>query len=190
MSGRAAIPRDGTHIEPRNRVCYLDHDIIQSMLKGNEATEILQKLITNVHNQFELIDVGPAWHEGTDLFEFLTTQMGPIMIDTFFGPFLTRTVDPQFVRTFWEFDSWITAIAKKVPRWIYPQGFRARERLVRSLMRWRLMTRQMTHNGQETGASRRILRKMELLKADDWDVEAIAATDLGFICIVSNYASI
>jgi hypothetical protein len=39
----------------------------------------------------------------------------------------------------------------------------------------------MSANGLETGATRGIMRKLDLLKADNWDMQAIAATDLGFI---------
>ncbi|KAH8728898.1 hypothetical protein GQ44DRAFT_701261 [Phaeosphaeriaceae sp. PMI808] len=64
-SGRGAIPRPGCDIEPRNRVCHLDHDIIQSMLKGEEATEILQKLVDCIYKKLDALalSIDSEWQQ-------------------------------------------------------------------------------------------------------------------------------
>jgi hypothetical protein len=56
-SGRGAMPRPGCDIEPRNRVCHLDYDIIQSMLKGKEATKILKKLVDCIYKKLDALAV-------------------------------------------------------------------------------------------------------------------------------------
>jgi hypothetical protein len=51
------MPRPGCDIEPRNRVCHLDYDIIQSMLKGKEATKILKKLVDCIYKKLDALAV-------------------------------------------------------------------------------------------------------------------------------------
>lgn len=153
------------------------------MLKGEEATEILEKLVDCIYRKLDALalSIDSEWQQRPDLFEFYTSNITPALIEVFYGPLLTEYVDVSFVTTFWRFDKWVAAIAKRAPRWLYPQGFRARDNLIKSLVQWRELSVDMATNGENTGATRGILRKLELLKADHWDLNAIAATDLGFI---------
>jgi hypothetical protein len=124
-SGRGATPRSGSNIEPRNRVCHLDHDIIQSMLKGEEATKIPHKLIDCIYKKLDALalSIDSEREEQPDLFEFYTSNISPVVLEVFFGPLLTEKVDTEFVATFWKFDTWFAAIAKGAPRWLFLQGF-------------------------------------------------------------------
>lgn len=54
-------------------------------------------------------------------------------------------------------------------------------KLIKFLIRWRKLTAEMSSNGRGREVAQDIIRKLELFKEDDWDMKAIAATDLGFL---------
>lgn len=69
-------------------------------------------------------------------------------------------------------------MAKKAPSWLVPEGYRIRDKLVDSIKRWRIWSAQISH---DTGGSKPMMQKKELLDVDGWDVHAIAASDLGLL---------
>ncbi|KAF2185800.1 cytochrome P450 [Zopfia rhizophila CBS 207.26] len=180
-SGIAAKPKPGTNVESRNRICHRDHEIIRSMFQGPELSDLIDRFSGLLYEKMHHLPIGSQWVEMPDLFEFLVTQITPLSIELLCGPSLTKVIDPDFVRDFWRFDSWVPTIAKKAPRWIFPQGYRIRDKLIASIKRWRMSSCMVRDDEKNMTGCKGMKDKLNLLDVDGWDMDAIAASDLGLI---------
>lgn len=112
ITGYSAKPVPGTdHIEPRNRICYRDHELLHSLLHGKSLASLSNTFHEAILKRFDYLPVTEVWMELPDLFDFLTTHVSPAAIEAFVGPSLTDVIDPDFVRDFWEFDGWVPSMA-------------------------------------------------------------------------------
>jgi hypothetical protein len=179
-SGYAATPAPGSKVASKNRICYRDRRLLSNMLQGPELAVLIERFCFAFNMRMATLPVGEEWEELPDLFDFLTTHVTPAAIEALCGPALTNGIDPDFVKDFWYFDSWVPAIAKGAPSWLIPQAYRVRNKLLDSLSRWRLQYSQ-ADRGRPASASASMVAKMDLLEVEGWSVQAVAASDLGVI---------
>ena len=173
ISGYSAKPLPGTeHIEPRNRICYRDHEILKTLLQGSEISHLTGTFQSALLERFSRLPITEEWMEVSDLFHFFTTHITPAAIEAFVGPSLTEVIDPNFVRDFWRFDSWVPAMAKRVPEFCIPEAFRIRDKLLSSVERWRDYLDRASDEVR-TQCPPAMLAKFELRDADGWDTRAV-----------------
>ncbi len=181
VSGYSAKPLAGTeHIQPKNRICYRDHEILKSLLQGSQLAQLTATFSESLLKHFEQLSVTEEWIDIPDLFAFLTTHVTPAAIEAFVGPSLTKVIDPDFVRDFWRFDSWIPALAKGIPGICMKEAFQLRDKLRDSIERWRNFL-ERSNDEVRAKCPPAMLEKFQLRDANGWDTRAVSASDLGLI---------
>ncbi|KAF2279511.1 cytochrome P450, partial [Westerdykella ornata] len=184
-TGTSAKPRPGTYIQPRNRICYRDHEILRSMLQGQQLDDLTVKFSRLLYDRIGALPIGPDWIQMPDLFALIATQITPLIIEMLCGPTLINVVNPDFVCTLWKFDHWVPTLAKKAPRCLFPEGYTIRDKLIASIKRWRLATCSL-EDGSPLKGCEGMSSKLNLLDVDGWDMDAIAASDLGLLWAYVN----
>ncbi|KAH7074914.1 cytochrome P450 [Paraphoma chrysanthemicola] len=180
-SGISPKPRTRSNIEARNRICFRDHEIIHRTFQGHGLIGLVETFSRLLHNTVNKMPVGCQWVAIPDLFGFLTAQITPLTVEVLCGPVLVKLIDPEFVQNFWKFDSWAPMITKKAPRWLFPAGYRVRDKLLDSIIRWREFTSSCEGTNEENIGCKGMMDKIKLLDVDGWSIEAVAASDLGLI---------
>jgi hypothetical protein len=180
-SGIAAKPRPGSTIDPKDRICYRDHEIIHSTFRGPRLADLVQTFSRLLQESIRTLPVSREWLELPDLFTFLTAQITPLTVETLCGPSLTKVIDPDFVRDFWIFDSWVPWMTKKVPRWFIPKAYDVRDRLLDSIKQWRVSTLSDSGDCDQNRGCQGMVDKFKLLEVEGWSIEAIASSDLGLV---------
>ncbi|KKY17551.1 putative nacht and ankyrin domain protein [Diplodia seriata] len=91
---------------------------------------------------------------------------------------------------FWEYNEWIPSFVKGLPRFVIPEAYAVRERLLASIKAWHCYATQESDKletmptGEEDpfwGAKYFRDRQRTLLAVDDYDGDAMASEDLGSI---------
>lgn len=180
-SGYSSTPAKGSNMEARNRICYRDRQILMNMLQGSELSVLMERFTLGVTQRIQNLPIGEEWVEMPDLFDFFATHITPSVIECFCGEELTKVFDPCFVQRFWEFDHHTPVLSKHLPRWMFKSSYKARDSVLQSLVRWRTWMLRIPEEREIAGMSRPFRDKLQLLDVDGWSIEAVAASDLGFI---------
>ncbi|PVH99415.1 cytochrome P450 [Periconia macrospinosa] len=180
-SGYNSTPRKGSEVEPRNRICYRDRQLLTALLQGSEVSTMIERFTLRISRKFHDLPIGDEWMQLPDLFEFIQTHVTPATIESFCGQELTTVIDPHFVEKLWEFDRHAPILMKNIPRWISSSSYRARDNILNSLTRWRAWMEGVSPERKIAGISEPMRNKIQLLDADGWSIRAIAASDLAFI---------
>ena len=75
------------------------------------------------------------WLCAADMFHFIQHTVGSAMIEAHFGPALLR-LSPTYMEDLWKLDAGIPWFSRQVPRFLMPGIYRARDRMIQSLMAW------------------------------------------------------
>ncbi|KAI0479832.1 cytochrome P450 [Xylaria cf. heliscus] len=189
-SGPQRRPHPESNVAPHNRVDHLTHLDLSRAYGGanlNKAfTRCADALKRNLAKSIVSTD---SWEEKEDLLGFFQENLGAAMIEGMYGSKLCE-LSPGFIDDIWLFDTVVTKFAKLVPRFLHPESYRVRGRLLSAIRRWHSHAKEnfdQSHIGPDGdsdpywGSQLMRSRQEVLLKADNQDEEAIAATDLGLI---------
>ncbi|KAI8945169.1 hypothetical protein F4801DRAFT_584663 [Xylaria longipes] len=164
-------PHPKSNVAPHNRVDHLTHRDLSQAYGGANLKTFTRCANALKHNLDTSGNVGAAMIEGV------------------YGPKLSE-LNPGFMDNIWLFDKVAVKLAKLVPQFLIPKGYRVRKRLFSTIRRWHSHAREnfdQLHIGSDgdgdpyCGSQLMRARQRVLLKADHQDEEAIAATDLGLI---------
>lgn len=180
-SGYSSTPTKGSNVEPRNRICYRDRQMLTQLLHGPEVSTMIERFTHRLCRKVHSLPIGEEWIEISDLFEFCTTHITLAVIESFCGDELTGVIDPRFAQKLWEFDTHTPILAKNLPKWLFWSSYEIRDELLNSLTAWRTWMFKIPLERDIAGMSKPMRNKLQLLDADGWSIEAIAASDLGFI---------
>lgn len=155
--------------------------MLVTLLRGSEISVLIERFALDITQRIHNLPISEEWAELPDLFEFFAMHITPAIIECFCGKELTKVFDPLFVDIFWEFDSHTPILSKLVPRWFSRSSCEVRDILLQSPVRWRTWMLCVPEEREIAGMSRPFRDKLQLLDVDGWNVEAVAASDLGFI---------
>ncbi|KAI1765019.1 cytochrome P450 [Hypoxylon sp. FL1150] len=140
-------------------------DFIQTFLGPGQESTTLRFLKSIKTRLGRLIPDTHEWGDLDDLFVFTSRVVSASVIETIFGPTPLR-LHSDFVTNLWEYDNGVPWLLRMVPRWLYPQPHRARERVLEQIQAWSRYAHQGSVDMMENG------------KQND---KAISTHDLGWI---------
>ncbi|KAF2710377.1 cytochrome P450 [Pleomassaria siparia CBS 279.74] len=188
-SGPYRKPHPNSNVAPHNRVDFLTHDSLLRGLTGSAMGPTFKRYQSIVQRNLDTEGVGEEWKEMPDLFLFFRNHIGKAQLESLFGPSLLR-INPGFVDDLWAYDEEVKHLAKRFPRFLIPNAYRVRDRLLAQIKNWYQYARvqfgedAMDENGEWDpfwGSSMNRQRQAMLLNIDGQDDDSVASTDLGLI---------
>lgn len=177
--------------EPERRPYFSQHRDLHTLLMGIPLDVMTANFVDNYMRQLaNKTDISSRdWMEIPDLYDFLRNEMFHAALRALCGEHIFG-VCPNFVKEFWEFDSALTYLLRRVPRWLCPKSHAARDRALSSIKRWHKSAR--THfdwNNEDSvnaewepvyGA--RLMRaRQEMFKGIGQSDDGSASLDLGML---------
>jgi hypothetical protein len=137
-SGSAATPAPGfEHLLPEQRYFYSMHRAMHGLLQGDTLVQMLEQFIARFHARVEArSDIGyDEWTVVDDLYAMMKKDLFHAAMGALCGDRLFEVV-PDLCEHFWEFDSSLPTIFKRVPRWLAPRAWAARDRMNKDIQAW------------------------------------------------------
>ncbi|KAK8116328.1 cytochrome p450 domain-containing protein [Apiospora sp. TS-2023a] len=189
-SGSHRKPHPQSNVLAHNRVDFLTHMQLFKVFGGTGLNTSFKRCASILKHKLDSLPISTEeWTEMPGLYSFFQNQLGAAVLEGLYGPSLTE-ISPQFLDDLWIFDRATPKFAKRFPRFLMPDAYRARERLLASIQRWYLHARAHFREsdigpdgdadpfwGSELVRS----RQKVLLAVDRQDDKALAAADLGLI---------
>lgn len=190
-SGSLKKPLSESQVWPENRILYLHTKATQDFLAGRNGIKLGQRYMEILNrNIVDDISIGAEWVELSDLRLFIENLVFLAAVETFCGSAIL-SLNPTFTEDFWAFDRSVPILLKRVPRWLYPQAYENRDKMLKMVKKWHAYANE--HNDLfRTGvgdpewepywgckyikARQQFLRKIEVMNAD-----GLASEDLGFL---------
>ncbi|KAF7876781.1 hypothetical protein EAF04_001864 [Stromatinia cepivora] len=139
-SGLAAqLPLDSS-VSPNNRVDYRTHVGMLRFTKGAGLSNFCDRLVTGFHQRLMALPIAEEWLELPDFMAFFDEHFGSALVESICGPSLTR-LNPDFAKDFSRYDIEIPGLLKGLPRWIIPDAYEARDKLLTSIKQWHAFAR-------------------------------------------------
>lgn len=189
-SGMAAKPHVGSKVKQEDRVFYFQIRTAHKYLSGQHLHSLNDRFLATLDRDLETKEIGQDWVEYPDLYKFLQSTVTRASIETVYGRALLD-LNPTFIDDFWEFEANAPRFLRGMPRWLMPNAYRARDKLVNAFMK----THTFAHSRSDyskTGprdpewepmlGSKLIRTRHEhLLKMGPIDDKALACEDLGLM---------
>lgn len=195
-SGQGLKPHPRSNVAPDARPFHTTHKDLLEYLTGPGLPSITRRYIEGYERDVQCYGDGKLcktslrsaeWIQLPDLFHFTQHTVGRAMISAHFGPTLLSR-HPGYMDDLWTFDSGIPWLARCVPRFLLPGPYRARDRMINSLMDWYAYARDHFDESaidedddgdpvSGSGFSRR--RQKTLRELREHDDRTIASLDVG-----------
>ena len=189
-SGSHRRPHPDSNVAPHNRVDFLTHQILFKAFGGSGLNTSFDRCAGILRRNLESLAIPEDdWVEMPDLWAFFQAQLGTAVLEGLYGPALSR-LSPGFLQDLWAFDKATPKLAKLMPKFLIPEAYRVRGRLLDAIRRWHDHARQhfdessIAADGDADpywGSSMVRARQQVLLDVDGQDYDAIVAADLGLI---------
>lgn len=116
------------------------HRGVQTGLMGPQLDVLADRfqaaLLENLHTaQVGGTPIGDDWVHLPDLCSFVQEKVAESGIGMFFGPYMIL-LNPGIVQDFWRWDGYVRLMFMGMPRWLIPEAYRLRERMVQNIRRW------------------------------------------------------
>ncbi|KAA8575355.1 hypothetical protein EYC84_004527 [Monilinia fructicola] len=135
-SGLAAQAPLDSSVAPNNRVDYRTHVGMLKFTKGAGLSNFCDRLVIGFHQRLTALSVSDKeWLELPDFMAFFDETFGSALVESICGPSLTR-LSPDFAKDFSRYDMEIPGLLKGLPRWLIPDAYDARDKLLASIKQW------------------------------------------------------
>lgn len=198
-SGSAPKPHPGSQVAPDARPFYPTHKGLLQGLTGTGLGPTTRRYVEAFVRDLQSYQCGQPsaklsvsppeeWLYAPDMFHFIQHTVGSAMIEAHFGPALLR-LSPTYMEDLWKLDAGIPWFARKVPRFLMPEMYRARDRLIQSLMAWYKYAREHFDESQihedgdgdpAWGSNLNRHRQETLPMIKEHDDRVIASLDVGY----------
>ena len=191
-SGLGAQPVPGSHVAPHNRIDYRTHAGLLKFTNGTGLEGFYERWATGYRKRLGSLDIRDEWVEMPDFMVFFCDNFGSALIESICGPALLR-LNPDFARDFSKYDLAMPGLLKGLPKWMIPQAYRARDKLLSSIKQWHGSARgqfevSLIDQDGDTDPywGSAFIRERQgadgiFTTVDNFDQDARAASDLGFI---------
>ncbi|KAJ5738159.1 hypothetical protein N7493_001314 [Penicillium malachiteum] len=183
----------GSNLPSNHRVSYHTHEGLVDGLLGSGVDSIGQRIETTLRSALtEAVPEPNEWIYETDLTTFFEEHLGSAIIEGLFGPLLVSE-NLSFNQTLWQYDKHVMTLAKRLPKWLIPEAYRLRDRLVQIILSCHEQATQLSqlvsHSGSCSGGDSHPYwgsvmmqkRYKMLLGIAGQDSRSVASTDLAFI---------
>ena len=79
--------------------------------------------------------IGIEWVEFSDFYRFIQNLVFPAAVESAFGSFIVF-FNPTLAEDFWAFDRSIPILMKGVPRFLCPEVYKTRSKLLKMMKKW------------------------------------------------------
>lgn len=191
-SGDGAKPLDGwDHLDPAQRVFYHQHRDLSVMLNGAALEGMAARFVANYTARLRGTGLvpGEGWAELPDLCAFLRDDMFHAACTGLLGERFFELC-PGFARDFWDFDSRVLTYLRRTPRWMAPQAYAVRDRLLDSVKTWYKHARaQLDYRDpsladveyEPVWGARLMRARAEMFENAGFSLDGCASQDLGFV---------
>ncbi|KAM0321290.1 hypothetical protein ACHAPQ_009513 [Fusarium lateritium] len=143
-SGFDAKPAPGwENVEPMKRFHFVQHRDMHSFLTGSSLNAMTGKFVEvysrNIDQDTKFHE--DQWIEIDDLYEWLKNSLLRAAVDALCGDKFLE-LSPEFLEEFWSFDFHLPNLFKRLPRWVVPKSYNARDRVLQSVLRYHEFGRQ------------------------------------------------
>lgn len=191
-SGLGLKPRSTSDVTAGARAFHICRKGLSQGLTGSglgPATGRYTKALIRNINTYENENMlsSTEWSHIPNIYHFIYKTVGAAMVESHFGPALLR-LNPNYMEDLRKYDDGMPWFVRKVPRFIVPEIYKARENILKSLTEWYKYARQNFDESQieEDGDGDPIwgsqlsrLRQDVLHEIDEHDDRTIASLDLG-----------
>lgn len=137
-SGFSMKPLPGSHVSPHGRFKYLERKTSEDIYRPGSLVAFMEHFEESLEDWMKDCGVPETgeWAEFPDLYLFVRTMVTKTATDALFGPELLRNY-PQLAQDLWDYDKNVPFFAKRIPRWLCPAPYRARDRCYKAFESWR-----------------------------------------------------
>ncbi|KAL4934894.1 hypothetical protein BDV06DRAFT_234963 [Aspergillus oleicola] len=191
-SGPYRKPHAKSNVMPHNRADFLTHDSLLRGLTGPglaPAFQRFQVVFCREAEGIKSLTVQGEWVRMPDMLQFFRDRVGRAVLTSLFGPALLK-INPTFMENMWAFDAVTPYLAKRVPRFFYLKGYRARDKLLQQIQSWYRYARShfdasqldADKDGDPFWGSAMMRERQEfILKMQQQDDASLASADLGLM---------
>lgn len=183
-SGLTHDPHPMSNVRPDDRIFYLMHKATVDCLAGPHLAATSRDFQTALKERIADVPVGDDWVEMPDLYTWLRPHISHATVKAMCGSCFLE-LNPTFVQDFWNFDKAMPKLLQGWPRWMHPSAWKAREKCIEGMRRWRKLSdgqsssslTDLAFPGNEMIRARwRYFAKMDRLSD-----EGVACSDLGIL---------
>ncbi|KAF2867537.1 cytochrome P450 [Massariosphaeria phaeospora] len=182
--GRKSHP--SSIVKPQNRMDRLSHAVFKDVLSGPDSAGVCSRFTAGLCERLVSLDISDNWRHMRDFEAFIELHMTPPNTESLWGAHLTR--DSSFNKDFWGFNNSLHYFSMRLPRWLIPQTYARRDRMLKAFRQWQFHGRKNNvapweedeYNPQYWGS--RLIRKWqkEFLRMDDANENDLASVHLTF----------
>jgi hypothetical protein len=128
------------------------HSVLpRKYLSGTHLDSLLERYTSILsRNLSDKMFQEKTWTEIEDLWTFFRNEVTRAIVEIIFGSTLLKSY-PRLVRDFWEFDSNIDDLKRKLPRFMIPKAYLTRDQLVEHMEKW-LQSSNSDNNSEQGNA--------------------------------------
>ncbi|MCJ1245722.1 hypothetical protein MMC30_002926 [Trapelia coarctata] len=187
-SGIGLTPYPGTNVPPHLRVDHMTWSTISKFLTGPGLKPFLSRFTSNLTEQCSTMAVKSEWTEYPDLLLLVREEFFAAALKALCGSYFLA-ICPTFVQEFWQYHYHISPLGRGYPRWLYSKAYKCRDVCRESVKQWHKFIRSHLHDplsgpghwSPYYGADVMRFRQDMRSKIPEYDADAAAADDLGFI---------
>lgn len=191
VSGIALNPLPGTDVPPRLRIYHYQHSSAHRFLAGDALRQMTERFMGFLSDEIHHDpSIGGEWSEMPDLYDFWKSRIFCAAVKSLFGPSLL-SLNPSFERDFWDFVNVTPTLMKGLPRWVIPNVYRARDKVLAAVKNWHRFARRHSayrknkpHDPawDEYWGSAWIKERQQFgQESGEMDEDAMASEDMGLI---------
>ncbi|SPO02204.1 related to cytochrome p450 7a1 [Cephalotrichum gorgonifer] len=192
-SGIFAQPAPGHEgADPAKRLWHIVHRDLQTHLSGTPVNimtakfaEMFARRITGSNPNVR----SGEWTELPDLYAFLRVEMLYAAVEALCGTALFD-IAPTFVEDFWAYDDAFPTIFRRIPKFIAPGAYAARERMHEHMKAWHLWAganfdwespEALEADWEPVYGSKIMRARAQMVRNAGMTIEGVAALDAGFV---------
>ncbi len=134
-SGAGVEPRPGSKTRPEHRIHYFQAKAAHKHLSGQGLVAMSERYMAIWKQNMDAQRIQDEWTELPDLYAFLRVEVFRAAVEAMCGSYLLAA-HPNFIEDFWRWDSYVPMLLRGFPRWLYPEAYRTRDRLLANIKDW------------------------------------------------------
>ncbi|KAI1046556.1 hypothetical protein LB505_013353 [Fusarium chuoi] len=143
------------HVDPSKRFDFVQHRDLHALLTGGPLNSMTAKFVEVYSDMIEK-DTSFSegeWTEVDDLYEWLKNNLFRAAITALCGDKFLE-LSPTFIEDFWIFDYQLPNLFRRMPRWLVPKSYAARDKCLESMLRYHEYGNQLFDFTDEDGVIR------------------------------------
>ena len=140
-SGIGPTPSPGSKVKAENRIWHLQHMSAHKYLSGTALNAMSMRFMANLGKGIAESEIGYEWVEKPDLYVWLRHQAFRAAAEALCGPHFL-SLNPGLVEDYWDYVYALPALFKGLPRWLDPEPYRKRDKVLNAVKRWHRFARE------------------------------------------------